>query len=155
MDNQILKSALFGYSKTSVCEYIAQVNAEFSEKLTAAAEESRKERDQLNAKIYALEIELAEYKKNHSDISAALLKAQQHAAEVRNQAEIESRTILEENRKKCSEQLRRIENYKLAMEDFRRQLSLFASDTDEKLDVYFDKLAEFENKYRTEEGKVL
>ena len=33
MDKEILKSALFGYSKISVCQYIATMNEEFNAKL--------------------------------------------------------------------------------------------------------------------------
>ena len=33
MDKDILKSALFGYSKISVCQYIATMNEEFNAKL--------------------------------------------------------------------------------------------------------------------------
>ena len=33
MQNKLLKTSLFGFSKTDVCEYIAKINAEFNEKI--------------------------------------------------------------------------------------------------------------------------
>ena len=35
MDKEILKTAMFGYSKISVCQYIATMNEEFNDKLMA------------------------------------------------------------------------------------------------------------------------
>lgn len=72
MEKKLLKSALFGYSKTSVCEYIAAVNEEFSQKLMESAEEHKKEKEEWKERTAALEQELAEYKKVHQDVATII-----------------------------------------------------------------------------------
>ena len=42
MEKKTFKTSLFGYSKTSVCEYIAQINEEFSQRLMDVSEENKK-----------------------------------------------------------------------------------------------------------------
>ena len=70
MEKRLLKTTLFGFSKTDVCEYIAKVNADFSKKLLTLSEEHKTEKDALTQKIADLEAELAKYKKVYADISA-------------------------------------------------------------------------------------
>ena len=57
MDKEILKSTLFGYSKISVCQYIATMNEEFNAKLMAEEASFREERTNLQKKIDELEME--------------------------------------------------------------------------------------------------
>ena len=75
MDKGIIKSAFFGYSKTSVCEYIADMNEKFSHQILELENEHRKEKEELKGRLEATEKELNEYKKAHGDIANALLEA--------------------------------------------------------------------------------
>lgn len=140
MDNKILKTSLFGYSKASVCEYIAQVNQQFSEKLMTATAENKAERAALNEKITSLEKELDEYKRAHGEISSAILEAQQYAAELKRQAEKEAAQMRTENAREKSVLDNRIEKYVSEIDKLRKQMDAFAKVTGETLDTYEQKL---------------
>ena len=96
MGKEILKSALFGYSKISVCQYIVTMNEEFNAKLMAEAETFCKEHSRLQKKIDDLEAELATHKQNACDVGTVLLEAGQYAKQIRQQAQVEVKQTQEE-----------------------------------------------------------
>ena len=140
MEKRILKASLFGYSKTSVCEYITKVNEEFSEKLIAISDEHKKECEELKVKIMLLENELIEYKRTYSNVTTALLDAQQHAAILKQQAEEENQRLRAKNLKKQAEQTKRIETYKSEIDRVRKELMFFSEKTDKELDDFITQL---------------
>ena len=89
MDKDVIKSALFGYSKISVCQYIATMNEEFNAKLMAEAASFREERTKLQKKIDDLELELVAHKQNACDVGTMMLEAGQYAEQLRQQAQEE------------------------------------------------------------------
>ena len=89
MDKDVIKSALFGYSKISVCQYIATMNEEFNAKLVAEAASFREERTKLQKKIDDLELELVAHKQNACDVGTMMLEAGQYAEQLRQQAQEE------------------------------------------------------------------
>ena len=105
MDKEFLKSALFGYSKISVCQYIATMNEEFNAKLMAEADSFREERLRLQKKIDDLEAELAVHKQNACDVGTMLLEAGQYAEQLRQQAQAEAAELLRQAQEEA-EQLR-------------------------------------------------
>ena len=105
MDKEILKSALFGYSKISVCQYIATMNEEFNAKLMAEADSFREERSKQQKKIDDLEAELAVHKQNACDVGTMLLEAGQYAEQLRQQAQAEAAELLRQAQEEA-EQLR-------------------------------------------------
>ena len=105
MDKDILKSALFGYSKISVCQYIATMNEEFNAKLMAEADSFREERSRQQKKIDDLEAELAAHKQNACDVGTMLLEAGQYAEQLRQQAQAEAAELLRQAQEEA-EQLR-------------------------------------------------
>ncbi len=127
MEKRLLKTTLFGFSKTDVCEYIAKVNADFSKKLLTLSEEHKTEKDALTQKIATLEAELAEYKKVHTDISTALLEAQQYSLSLRKKAEEEDGRIREENAKKHQAETLRLNRYIYAINELREKLASLAA----------------------------
>ena len=117
MDKEILKTALFGYSKISVCQYIATMNEAFNAKLMAEAEAFREERSKLQTKIDNLEAEVAAHKQNACDVGTMLLEAGQYAeqlrqqaqgevAELRQQAQEESAQLLQQAQEEAAQILR-------------------------------------------------
>ena len=106
MDKEILKSALFGYSKISVCQYIATMNESFNTKLMAETEAFRAERSKLQEKIDALETELAVHKQNACDVGNMLLEAGQYAEQLRQQAQEEAADVLQQAREEAAQLLR-------------------------------------------------
>lgn len=105
MDKEILKSALFGYSKISVCQYIATMNEEFNAKLMAEADSFREEHSRQQKKIDNLEAELAVHKQNACDVGTMLLEAGQYAEQLRQQAQAETAELLRQTQEEA-EQLR-------------------------------------------------
>lgn len=105
MDKKILKSALFGYSKISVCQYIATMNEEFNAKLMAEADSFREEHSRQQKKIDDLEAELAVHKQNACDVGTMLLEAGQYAEQLRQQAQAEAAELLRQAQEEA-EQLR-------------------------------------------------
>ena len=93
MDKEILKSALFGYSKISVCQYIATMNEEFNAKLIAEADAFREERSRMQQKIDDLDAELAVHKQTACDVGNMLLEAGQYAEQLRQQAQEEAAVL--------------------------------------------------------------
>ena len=105
MDKEILKSALFGYSKISVCQYIATMNEEFNAKLMAEADSFREEHSRQQKRIDNLEAELAVHKQNACDVGTMLLEAGQYAEQLRQQAQAEAAELLRQAQEEA-EQLR-------------------------------------------------
>ena len=105
MDKEILKSALFGYSKISVCQYIATMNEEFNAKLMAETDSFREEHSRQQKKIDDLEAELAVHKQNACDVGTMLLEAGQYAEQLRQQAQAEAAELLRQAQEEA-EQLR-------------------------------------------------
>lgn len=136
MDNKRLKTALFGYSKVSVCEYIVQANEEFNKRLMEDAERYQKEKEAMQAKIDALETELAEYRRSDAVIAATLLDARQYAEELRSRAEEEERLMRKEHLQKCELLSARLASYMKTMEALRTNLTAFAENSNSELELY-------------------
>ena len=103
MEKDILKSALFGYSKISVCQYIATMNEEFNTKLMAETEAFREERSSFQKKIETMEAELAAYRQNACDVGSVLLEAGQYADQLRQQAREETDQLRQQTREETEE----------------------------------------------------
>ena len=160
MDKDILKSALFGYSKISVCQYIAAINEEFNTKFMVETEAFREERAKLQKKVDDLEAELVVYKQNACDVGEVLLEARQYADQLRQQAE-EDATMLRQQAKEEATQLRRqvedeteqflleinkkgqvqterIEVYTGAIIKLREDMAILANQTDDALNAFME-----------------
>lgn len=150
MDKRFLKNALFGYSKTSVCEYIAQVNEEFSNRLLSLTDEHKKEKNELKSKMEVLETELAEYKRVHGDITTALVEARKYATTLKQQAEEDDRRMREENAEKYKVQETRLSSYITEIEELREQLTHFVANTEKQLQGYLQSANDIASKYEIE-----
>ena len=160
MEKENLKSALFGYSKISVCQYIATMNEEFNAKLMAEADSFREERSMLQKKIDELETELAAYKQSAYEVGEVLLDARQHADQLRQQAQ-EDAAVLRQQAQEEAEQLRRqvkdetdqllfeinkkgqaqtekIEVYTEAIMKLREDMAILANRTDDALNAFVE-----------------
>jgi cell division septum initiation protein DivIVA len=147
MDKRIIKNAFFGYSKTSVCEYIAAMNEEFSRQLLDLENEHKKEKDELKVRLDATEKELDEYKKAHGDIANALLEAQQYAASLKQKAEEENEQLVAENQRLHKQQSDRLALYAAAVDRLRKELAVFTADTDKRLSEYCSQAEDIEKEF--------
>ena len=158
MDKEILKSALFGYSKISVCQYIATMNEEFNAKLMAEADSFREEHSRQQKKIDNLEAELAVHKQNACDVGTMLLEAGQYAEQLRQQAQAEAAELLRqaqeeaeqlrsqtknetdqlllETKAKGQAQTQKIELYTGAIVKLREDMAILANRTDDALNTF-------------------
>ena len=96
MQKKLLRTSLFGFSKTEVCDYIARVNDEFNGKIDLITAEHTKERNELTAQIAALNEEINKYKQANADIAQALFDAQQYATELKAKADGEYKEAQDE-----------------------------------------------------------
>ena len=174
MDKKILKSALFGYSKISVCQYIAAINEEFNAKFMAETEAFREERTKLQKKVDDLEAELAVYKQNACDVGEVLLDARQHADQLRRQAE-EDATLLRQQAQEEATQLRRqvkdeteqllleinkkgqaqtekIEVYTGAIMKLREDMAILANQTDDALNAFMEQFLSLRQDFEDSES---
>ena len=158
MNKETLKSALFGYSKISVCQYIATMNEEFNAKLMAETNSFREDRAKLQKRIDDLEAELAVHKQNACDVGNMLLEAGQYAEQLRQQAQQESAELLRQAREeaeqlrtqtkqetdqllletetKCQAQTQKLELYTGAIAKLREDMAILASRTDDALNTF-------------------
>lgn len=81
MNQKILKSAMFGFSKASVCEYIAKQEKEFAQKLQAKENEVEAKQRELTERIAQLEQENSRLRGVYEEIGALLAQALQEPAE--------------------------------------------------------------------------
>ena len=173
MDKEILKGALFGYSKISVCQYIATMNEEFNAKLMGETEAFRKERTILQKKVDDLEAELAVYKQNACDVGEVLLDARQHADQLRQQAEEdaaqlrrqaqeeatqllrqvedETKQLLLEINKKGQAQTEKIEVYTKAIIKLREDMAILANQTDDALNAFMEQFLSLRQNFEDSE----
>ena len=141
MDNKILKNALFGYSKLSVCQYITAINEEFNAKLLEETEAFRLERAKLVERTEALEAELADCKKSQCDAGALLVETRQYAEQLRSQAE-------EDVSLYRSEAEEEIDRFRSEAEE---EISRFRSEAEEEIDRL---RSEAEEKLRVQNEKI-
>ena len=160
MDKEILKSTLFGYSKISVCQYIATMNEEFNAKLMAEADSFREERSRLQKKIDDLEAELAAHKQNACDVGTMLLEAGQYAEQLRQHAQEEAAELLRQAQEEVEQlrsqtknetdqllleiktkgqaQTQKLELYTQAIVKLREDMAILANQTDEALYTFME-----------------
>ena len=140
MQRKLLKTTLFGFSKTEVCEYIARVNDEFNSKLDAVNGVHTKEKNELLFKIANLEEELGKYKQANSDIAQALFDAQQYTS------------ATDELRMLKDAETGKLNGYRDSIEKLRKEIASLLSEISGKM---ADAEAETENlaaEYSSEEG---
>ena len=93
-----LKSGFWGYKKSYVCEYIAEMNEKFSQKLMTTIKGYDQQIGELNAKINRLEAENADLKKDCSNVTQVIGDAKKFSDELRAKAEAENKEFRERNK---------------------------------------------------------
>ena len=152
MQRKLLKTTLFGFSKTEVCEYIARVNNEFNDKIDVLNSTHMEERNELLAKIADLEEELNKYRQANSDIAQALFDAQQYAAELRANADKEYQTATNELRALKDAETGKINGYRNRIEGIRKEIVSFLTEISGKMTHTEAKTENLVAEYSSEEG---
>ena len=152
MQRKLLKTSLFGFSKTEVCDYIARVNDEFNGKIDQLTAEHTKERNELTAQIAALNEELNKYKKANADIAQALFDAQQYAAELKAKADDEYKEAQDEILTLKETETDKLNLYRERVEKVRKDIVSLLSDIDDTVTAQTGKTEDLIAEYNSEEG---
>lgn len=122
MEKKILHTALFGYSKVDVCEYISKLNEEFSLRLMETVAEKDRVQQELRDQIARLEREITRYQSERIDAADLLVDAKNYAADLRRQAEAEDAACRSANRARSEAQSHRIDDYQAAIRSIQEDL---------------------------------
>lgn len=152
MQKKLLRTSLFGFSKTEVCDYIARVNDEFNGKIDRITAEHTKERNELTAQIAALNEEIDKYKQANADIAQALFDAQQYATELKAKADGEYKEAQAELFALKEAETDKLNTYREKIETIRKDIVAVLADIDDRLTVETDKTEDLIAEYNSEEG---
>ena len=152
MQKKLLRTSLFGFSKTEVCDYIARVNDEFNGKIDLITAEHTKERNELTAQIAALNEEINKYKQANADIAQALFDAQQYATELKAKADGEYKEAQDELLALKEAETEKLNTYREKIESVRKEIVSVLSDIDDKLAAETVKTEDLIAEYNSEEG---
>lgn len=152
MQKKLLRTSLFGFSKTEVCDYIARVNDEFNGKIDLITAEHTKERNELTAQIAALNEEINKYKQANADIAQALFDAQQYATELKAKADGEYKEAQDELLALKETETEKLNTYREKIENVRKEIVSVLSDIDDKLAAQTGKTEDLIADYNSEEG---
>ena len=152
MQKKLLRTSLFGFSKTEVCDYIARVNDEFNSKIDLITAEHTKERNELTAQIAALNEEINKYKQANADIAQALFDAQQYATELKAKADGEYKEAQDELLALKEAETDKLNTYREKIENVRKEIVSVLSDIDDKLAAQTGNTEDLISEYNSEEG---
>ena len=152
MQKKLLRTSLFGFSKTEVCDYIARVNDEFNRKIDLITAEHTKERNELTAQIAALNEEINKYKQANADIAQALFDAQQYATELKAKADGEYKEAQNELLALKEAETDKLNTYREKIESVRKEIVSVLSYIDDKLAAETVKTEDLIAEYNSEEG---
>lgn len=152
MQKKLLRTSLFGFSKTEVCDYIARVNDEFNSRIDLITAENTRERNELTAQIAALNEEINKYKQANVDVAQALFDAQQYAAELKAKADGEYKEAQDELLALKEAKMDKLNTYREKIENVRKEIVSVLSDIDDKLAAETVKTEDLIAEYNSEEG---
>ena len=152
MQKKLLRTSLFGFSKTEVCDYNVRVNDEFYSKIDLLTAEHTKERNELTAQIAALNEEINKYKQANADIAQALFDAQQYATELKAKADGEYKEAQDELLALKEAETDKLNTYREKIENVRKEIVSVLSDIDDKLAAETVKTEDLIAEYNSEEG---
>lgn len=121
----IFKSKLIGYKKKDVIQYIEEMKKDYEEQLTRKQErmfQLNEENRKMRAQIAALEEKIEHYEKQEVYISKALVKAEQKAE-----------SIVEDAYEKVNDEMRKIELEKSRWRERRRQIRVDIIEVEKKV----------------------
>lgn len=150
MDHKLYKTAMFGYSKESVCAYIAGLSEEFSQKLVDALAEQERVQRELRERIQQLEQENENYKKQQFDIADVMKDAADFAAGLRVKAEAENQALCRQNEAKAAAEEQRIRMYREKIGSLRDEIRKVLIAFDAELAAADKSLEELQTEYLQE-----
>lgn len=144
MNHVLFKTALFGYSKESVCEYISELSEEFSQKLVDALAEQEKVQKELRERIRQLEQENESYKNQQFDLAGVMTDAAVFATGLRRKAEAENQEFCRQNEKKAAAEEQRILAYRAQINNIREEIRQLLNAFDAEIAAMDESLKELQ-----------
>lgn len=156
MDITELKSGFWGYKKSYVCEYIAEMNEQFSKKLMEVIKDYDRQIEELNAKINRLEEKNSSLQKECSDVAQVIVDARKFSNELRAKAEADDKEFRERNMDYNNEQMQRIHTYCMDIDKICDSMRALIASLDKDLESKKEELSAIgsglEELTETEEG---
>lgn len=145
MDKKAFKNSFLGYSKTSVCEYIARINEEFSRKFLSTIAEHEQIQKELREKIAQVEKENEQLRSRQNEVTAILLDTKSFAAELNDKAKAENNRMTAENTKRRMAELERIRSYGKRIDSIRDEIGNLLQVIDAELSQNRDRISALED----------
>lgn len=145
MDITELKSGLWGYKKSYVCEYIAEMNEKFSQKLMETIKNYDQQIGELNAKINRLEEENSALQKECSNVTQVIVDAKKFSDELRAKSEAEDKEFRDRNMDYNNEQMRRIHTFCMDIDKIRDSVRTLMVSIDKDLESKKEELSDLNN----------
>ncbi len=157
MDITELKSGLWGYKKSGVCEYIAGMNEQFSQKLMEVVKDYDRQIGELHAKIERLEVEKSALQKEYNHATQVIVDAKKFSDERKAKAEEEDQKLREYNTNYNNEQMKRIRTFCSDIDKIRDSVRALMASIDQDLETKKVELSTlhsgFEEPVGSEEGE--
>ena len=154
-----LKSGFWGYKKSYVCEYIAEMNEQFSKKLMGTIKDYDRQIEELNAKITHLEAENSALQKECSNVTQVIVDARKFSNELRVKAEAEDKEFRDRNMDYNNEQMRRIHTFCMGIDKIRDSMCTLMASIDKDLESKKEELSAVNNGLKelveSEEGAII
>ena len=142
-----LSKCIWGYRKSSVYEYVAILEEEFSSKMLEKDSERKESEAQYRARITELEEELrrvneelSKQKSEEAAIASALVEAAKYGESMREELRAKSERELAEWEKKLSEKNRELDEYGSNIRQIRQVFRDLLREMDEKAQEYEKKV---------------
>ena len=159
MDITKLKSGFWGYKKNHVCEYIAEMNEQFSKKLMETIKDYDRQIVELNAKINRLEAENSALQKECSNVTQVIVDAKKFSDELRAKAEAEDKEFRDRNMDYNNEQMQRINTFCMGIDKIRDSARTLMASIDKELEYKKEELSALksglEELAESEEGAII
>lgn len=159
MDITELKSSFWGYKKSYVCEYIAEMNEQFSKKLMETIKDYDRQIVELNAKINRLEAENSALQKECSNVTQVIVDAKKFSDELRAKAEAEDKEFRDRNMDYNNEQMQRINTFCMGIDKIRDSARTLMASIDKELESKKEELSALksglEELAESEEGAII
>lgn len=135
MDITELKSGLWGYKKNYVCEYIAGMNEQFSQRLMEMVKNYDRQIEELHAKITSLEEENVALQNDCNRVTQILADAKSFSDELRAKTEAENKEVRSRNQNYNNEQMERIREFSEGIDRIRDSIRALMTSIDHDLEL--------------------
>lgn len=133
---ELFQTGLFGYSKKSVCAYIAEINEEFSQKLLEKDMACKDTVQTLREQLEQLKQENEQLRAGRQEVAGALIDAKTFAADLMARAEAENREQCAKNEALCQAELRRLQAMASDIDTLRTAFCATLRDMDAEMEQY-------------------